>query len=65
MGVDVDEPGGDHLAGGVELLAARQLVADGDDAPVRHRHIGPAARASCAVDQCSPPYHDVGVGHLA
>ena len=61
VGVDVDEAGSDHLAGGIQLGRARQAVADGHDDAVGDSHIGGSAGRVVAVHQGATTYDDVSV----
>ena len=51
------KPGDKHQAGQVDLAGAGRVgdLTDGGDAPVDHFDVGPAARATRAVDHCRPP----------
>ena len=61
VGVDVDEPGGDDLAAGVEHAAGRPGRArlDGGDAAVEHGDVGLAAGRAAAVDDVAATDQEV------
>ncbi|GAA0866320.1 hypothetical protein GCM10009115_28560 [Sphingopyxis soli] len=60
MGVDVDEAGGNDLAGRIDFLACGAKVpADRDDAVARHRDIRNERRAARSVDDGAAAYHQI------
>ena len=54
VGVDVDEPGGDNLSGGIEGTATGQARAYVGDAPVRDGDVG---RPAPATPSRRSPFH--------
>ena len=52
MRVGIDDAGGHHQTGGVELDLGRFVhLPDGHDAALADAHVGPARRAARAVDE--------------
>src|SRR3546814_9135469 len=60
MGVDVDEAGGDDLAAGVDVFAARaQVFADRDDPVAVDRDVGDKGRAARTIDDGAAANHQI------
>ena len=61
VGVDVDEPGGDDLPGGLDDGGVRvlgdEVLADADDHAIGKRHVGTTAGGTGAVHDSSPTDH--------
>ena len=60
MGVQVDEPGGDDAAIGIDGASRRFVdIADDNDATITNTHIGPEAGCTGSIDDDATTDHEI------